>query len=234
MRPSRSAQWQARVQWAEPVTGSSSIPKAGAKKRLTKSASSRSERAVTRTPRTGNAASALKLGFKPRTAEAEATSTKRSSRLRPTQTAGTPRASSSPEGTGIARAGWAGKSMMMRAFPDGPSSRQQWSGPLRVSKHRGCEAVASPVSHKACAVARVAWPHKSTSALGVNQRSRQRPGSKGIAKAVSDRFSSAATDCIQDEVASGPGRHTAAGLPRKASRVNASTTHKGRGMGQAG
>jgi hypothetical protein len=63
---------------------------------------------------------------------------------------------------------------------------------------------------------------------GVNQRNRQRPASPaGRRKAVSDRFISAATACIQAGSASASSRHTAAGLPANGSAVKASTWKSG-------
>ena len=61
-RPSRSAQNGASAQCAEPVTGSSSMPTPGAKKRLTQSMPSRSPGAVTMTPRASTAARARDVG----------------------------------------------------------------------------------------------------------------------------------------------------------------------------
>ncbi len=57
---------------------------------------------------------------------------------------------------------------------------------------------------------------------GVNQRSRY-PPSSGHRKAVSDKFISPATACIQSAAADPVIGHTAAGLPAKGSPVKAST-----------
>src|SRR5512134_1050373 len=57
---------------------------------------------------------------------------------------------------------------------------------------------------------------------GVNQRS-SNASPRGTRKAVSARFISAATDCIQSAGAGAGRRHTAAGLPANARAVNAST-----------
>src|SRR5690606_13617783 len=61
-----------------------------------------------------------------------------------------------------------------------------------------------------------------TSARGANHR-RPKPSSCRVTKAVSARFISAATACIQSAGASDSIRHTAAGLPPKGWFVNAST-----------
>jgi hypothetical protein len=76
-----------------------------------------------------------------------------------------------------------------------------------------------------CAAASVAWPQRSISTAGVNQRSSQRspPGERRTRKAVSDRLFSAA---MAWSTASGsqPSRgQTAAGLPANWRRVKAST-----------
>src|SRR6476646_10039359 len=63
---SRPLQKGPRQQWAEPVTGSSLIPNAGAKKRDTKSNSGLAERLVTITPRPPSAPRAPKSGRRPR------------------------------------------------------------------------------------------------------------------------------------------------------------------------
>jgi hypothetical protein len=52
----------------------------------------------------------------------------------------------------------------------------------------------------------------------------------GTRKAVSDRFISAATDCIQFSDAGSVSRQTAAGLPAKARSVKASTMVMGARM----
>ena len=80
----------------------------------------------------------------------------------------------------------------------------------------------------ACAVARVAWPHRLVSTSGVNQRSAQSASAlsvSGWANAVSERCISAATCCIQvssGHVSGSSSRHTAAGFPAKGRSVNAS------------
>ena len=82
----------------------------------------------------------------------------------------------------------------------------------------------------------MAWPHRSTSATGVNHRS-PKPSPLGQANAVSDRFISAATCCIQSGGGSDSSRQTAAGLPPNGSRVNESTCKNGMvailGMGRS-
>src|SRR5262249_50476700 len=69
------------------------------------------------------------------------------------------------------------------------------------------------------------WPHSSTSCTGVNQRM-SNSSSQGTKNAVSDRLFSAAIACM---VASGSQElsgQTAAGLPEKTRRANASTWNK--------
>ena len=78
------------------------------------------------------------------------------------------------------------------------------------------------MSYRTCALARVACPHRPTSATGVNQRSPY-PAAWGSTKAVSDRFISLATDCIHRASAGPASRHTAAGLPANTLSAKAST-----------
>ena len=53
-----------------------------------------------------------------------------------------------------------------------PSSvRLAISVPESVSKWIGAPASVWPASHSACELASVAWPQRSTSSVGVNQRS---------------------------------------------------------------
>src|SRR2546425_707069 len=54
-----------------------------------------------------------------------------------------------------------------------------------------------PSSQSTCALAIVAWPHRSTSTVGVNQR-RLNPSATGTRNAVSARFISRATCCIHE------------------------------------
>ena len=74
--PSLACQKGPRQQWAEPVTGSSSIPAAGAKKRETKSNPESSDRAVTMIPRADTFLSRPMSGLKRRTASASLRSTR--------------------------------------------------------------------------------------------------------------------------------------------------------------
>ena len=68
------------------------------------------------------------------------------------------------------------------------------SSPLSVSNAtRSVPGLSASNTTKAAA--RVAWPQRSTSTLGVNQRRRQ-PSPSGTMKAVSDRLFSAAMACI--------------------------------------
>ena len=72
--PSRCRQNGPRQQWAEPVTGSSSTPTRGAKKRDTKSYPASSARAVTMTPRHGTLPRSAISGRSARTAASDSSS----------------------------------------------------------------------------------------------------------------------------------------------------------------
>lgn len=163
VRPSRAAQNGARAQCAEPVTGSSSTPTRGAKKRETKSTPlPPAAAAVTMTPRQSTARSRAMSGASSRTAVSSATSTSTSTPL-PYVARGTmPSASASPSGSSIGADGWAGKSSVTSA-----PSIVAVSTPLCVWNANGPRA---PRSASTWAVASVAWPHSRTSAAGVNQR----------------------------------------------------------------
>ena len=84
-----------------------------------------------------------------------------------------------------------------------------------MSKRASASGASAPVSKRTWAAASVACPHRSTSTVGVNQRSpkRARPARPGTTKAVSERFISAASACIQASSAGASSRQTAAGLP---------------------
>src|SRR5690606_38606660 len=106
-RPSRAAQYGASAVCAEPVTGSSGTPTAGAKNRDTKSWSAPgSAAAVTITPRipsrTDSARTAARSGVSARTAAASASTTSRSPRepVGWTATGSAPRAAANPSGAG--------------------------------------------------------------------------------------------------------------------------------------
>src|SRR5437660_513548 len=73
----------------------------------------------------------------------------------------------------------------------------------------------------ACGDASVAWPQRSTSTLGVNQRS-PHPSSPDVRKDVSARFISAATFAIQWSSRAPSMKQTATGFPLNLSLVNAS------------
>src|SRR5262249_41859087 len=202
-------------------TGSSAIPTPGAKRRETKSAPGRAAGAVTMTPRVPYPASATVSGRSPVTSSSRPRTTMRSSLAWPVHSAlSTPSAASSPGGAGAGRAGRAGKSSTSR-----PSLRRAVSGPLTESNRTGPVGSACPVSYRMWALARVACPHRPTSATGVNQRSPY-PAARGSRKAVSDRFISLATDCIHPASAGPPSRHTAAGLPANTRSAKASTWNK--------
>ena len=74
--------------------------------------------------------------------------------------------------------------------------------------------------------ASVAWPHRSTSAVGVNQR-RLNASPCGWKNAVSDRLFSAAMSCISASGIGASSGQTAAGLPANGRSVNASTWYSG-------
>src|SRR5436305_12750589 len=63
----------------------------------------------------------------------------------------------------------------------------------------------------------------STSTVGENQRRSQSPSSRRTRNAVSERFISRATFCIQASSGKASRTHTAAGLPAKGRSVKAST-----------
>src|SRR5438309_7548085 len=80
-----------------------------------------------------------------------------------------------------------------------------------------------------CPEAIVAWPHISTSAVGVNQRRSKSasPLSLGTVNAVSLRLFSAAIACITASSSHLSSGITAAGLPVSGFSANASTWKKG-------
>src|SRR5437660_5176142 len=199
------------------------MPNFGPKQRETKSYLGSSDRAVTTA--ISNAANLAKSGLTARTALASGSSSTQPMRPYDTSASATPSASSRPVSGSAAVTGSAGKSSST------PSPRLvAVSVPLRVSKFAGFPSVWGSVSQRTCALARVAWPHRSTSTVGVNQPSSKCPGSlatTGRTNAVSDRFISAATACIHAGSAGFSSRHTAAGLPVKGPDANASTWKRG-------
>src|SRR5262249_46444887 len=94
--------------------------------------------------------------------------------------------------------------------------------PLRVEKRISSPGLARSCCQRTCAEARVAWPHKSTSTLGVNQRRSKWPCCL-TRKAVSDRFISLATAWSHSSFFHDDSRQTAAGFPAKGRSVKAST-----------
>src|SRR5947209_8927624 len=92
--------------------------------------------------------------------------------------------------------------------------------PLRVWKRRIGSLLMFSLQI-ACADPRVAWPQRSTSTVGVNQRSPQ-PSSAEVRNAVSARFISAATLAIHRSSRAPSMKQTAAGFPLNASLVKAS------------
>src|SRR5215472_749682 len=89
--------------------------------------------------------------------------------------------------------------------------------PLLVEK-RISLLVVLPCCQRTWAEARVAWPHRSTSAFGVNQR-RSKWSGCFTRKAVSERFISLATAWSQLSSFQEGRRQTAAGLPAKGRSV---------------
>ena len=172
-RPSRSPQYPAKVQWAEPVTGSSGMPALGANTRVTQSMPGRSPAAVTMTQRDCSAATPAMSGRRARTVAALSTSTRTSARprakARTRRRAGArgpsaslpacrPRVSSSDGGGSAGAVGSAGKSISIQPSSAGVHT----SSPLRVWN--------VPAPPSTWAEASVACPHRSTSSVGVNQR----------------------------------------------------------------
>ena len=135
-----------------------------------------------------------------------------------------PSASSKVNGIEHGFASSAGKSISIQF-----SRLRHVNHPLRVWKRTVSSGDVRPVNHMANADARVAWPHRSTSIVGVNQRS-EYPSSMGQTNAVSARFISLATFFIHASFAGFSSKQTAAGLPAKGSFVNASTTYKVAGI----
>ena len=210
LRPRRSAQKGASAQCAEPVTGSSSTPTRGAKKREAKSKPFDIARLVTMTPRAGIWRSSAISGRRVRSVFSSSTSTSRSERVCPTQSGSARSARASSGGASMAVAGVAGKSISIQ-----PSARRRaLKRPLRVSKRASASGARCPSSQSTCALARVAWPQSATSVVGVNQR-RSNPSSCGSRNAVSERFISRATSCIHASLGNASSTQTAAGLPEK-------------------
>src|SRR5436190_2287596 len=202
------------------------MPNFGPKQRDTKSYAGSSDRAVTTA--ISNAANGAKSGLTARTALASPSSSIHPMRPFDTAAAAMPSASRRPGSGSAALTGSAGKSSSTSS-----PARVAASTPLRVSKRAVSSAARRFVSHRTCALARVAWPHRSTSTVGVNQRSSKCPGSlatTGRTNAVSDRFISAATTCIHAGSAGFASRHTAAGLPVNGPDANASTWNRGARM----
>ena len=213
--PRRPLQYGAKRVWAEPVTGSSSIPMPGAKKRETKSISPPG--AVTISPRAFSSAIAAKSGSKSSRVRLSSKTAIRSKFPLNSNDGSAPRQSA----TRLAFCNWLGgsrgKSRYMMSI-----SIEARSNPLALVNSIVLEVARYPSSNNINAAARVACPHSSTSDIGVNQRI-----AKGIApkltKAVSDRLFSAAIDCIVLAGNASSSRHTAAGLPENNVSVNAST-----------
>mmetsp|Transcript_43506 Transcript_43506/g.134455 ORF Transcript_43506/g.134455 Transcript_43506/m.134455 type:complete len:314 (+) Transcript_43506:297-1238(+) len=250
------------MQCALPVTGSSLMPRFGAKKRLSKSKGPPSAPAACRTRGRLPARAPVPGGVPP----ADVTMTPRSmGRTRASAPMSGARPPSSPAGTSTSQSGvvagpWArcstsasrrpraaasaargaspaaglggcdGKSMRIQELPAGAQSN---TPAFRVWKEMGLPAGTRPVSQRAWAEPRVAWPQRATSPPGVNQRMSQASPSaapplacRRSRKAVSLRLFSMATACIHSSSPPRCVKSTAAGLPAMASGVNASTCTK--------
>ncbi len=208
--------------WAIPVTGSSFTPTQGPKKRETKSVSP-SPGAVTMTPRGVAPRSILarwpKSGAMRRTSASVATRTTQAFTATWVVAPGAhSRTSSRLWGGGAGMGGSAGKSIWSHPSSAASTSRI----PLRVEKRRGGS---TPTSRRSTwEVARVAWPQRGTSTVGVNHWSLRIPSpSGGWTKAVSERFISAAIACMVSGGRGSSRRQTPAGFPRKGWSVKAST-----------
>ena len=108
VRLSRAAQYGASVQWAEPVTGSSGMPRPGAKNRDTKSTPGSSPGAVTITGASTRISAAMS-GLTARTAAADSSTTSQA-RERSTAVGVQPSAAASAGGQSEATGGRDGKS----------------------------------------------------------------------------------------------------------------------------
>src|SRR5262245_7980974 len=129
-----------------------------------------------------------------------------------TRSGASPSASAQSGGSATGAAGFAGNAITI--VPSAPGVHV--SSPLSVWNR--------PEPPSTWADASVAWPHSSTSTVGVNHRRSWSPSGRGARNAVSDRLSSAATDCIQSSVVAAGSTQTPAGLPRNGVSVNESTT----------
>ena len=141
---------------------------------------------------------------------------------------GTPRAASSPSGTGAGAAGRAGNvRVTVPTDLSAVSSRVHRSAaavsrPLREENRIAVPASSSPSCTSTWAAAQVACPQRVTSTCGVNHRISQ-PSFIRERNAVSERFISRATSCIHASVTGWSVIQTPAGLPAKGREVYAST-----------
>src|SRR5215467_12159662 len=190
---------------------------AGAKNRETRSNWGSSLLAVTTTPLHFTLASSLKSGVIERTASSDSNSIKKSYLPRPTYCGSFSNDSNKPGGGCVGTTLNAGKSIK-KTEP----YRSTGSAPLRVEKRTLARSASFPSSARTTDAAKVAWPHSSTSAFGVNQR-RSKPSSRVTRKAVSERFISIATCCSHWSSFHSSSGTTAAGLPAKDRSVKAST-----------
>ena len=102
--------------------------------------------------------------------------------------------------------------------------------PLFVSKRATEPRSNRSVSHRACAAASVACPHRSTSTVGVNHL-RSNASGPATTNAVSARFISAATLCIQLSAAGRASRQHRRGISTKRLRGECVDLEKRHGHG---
>jgi hypothetical protein len=123
-----------------------------------------------------------------------------------------PSAASSPAGASQGSGGAAGKSS--RTAPSGWRAARKT--PPRVWNTASASGPSRSVSYSTCALASVAWPHRSTSTAGVNHRRPNDPSARGSRYAVSECRISAAMLCIHAPSGASPGSSgtTPAWLPR--------------------
>ncbi len=135
-RPSRRPQYSARVQWADPVTGSSGTPALGAKARLTQSMPGRSPGALRIRRRVPVAAIPLRSGWNRRTRPASATTANASDLPTPYQTSP---GNSSAAGGSTSTGRSAGKSISIQPSADivQPSGTAPGVEPGRTAEDMG-------------------------------------------------------------------------------------------------
>ena len=210
--PSVSAQYGIKVQCAEPVTGSSSRPSPRCEKardeidfvanhRLGRSGRGDDD------PARSSFASAAKSGVKRRDSGRDRRRPRDNRARRATLVGSCPSAAAKPCGAVHGAGGREGKS-------SAPAIRRRAIQSDRRLCLCGTRRGRGPAPEREItnAEASVAWPHRSTSTVGVNQR--RCPGLAVAHKnAVSDRLFSAAIACMRSSASQSSSGHTAAGLP---------------------